>query len=94
MELAIRVLCVDEIVALGRFVIALNPFRAYWDRSQGNFICLKDFSGAQHRHLVGGLQDNDLVCLSGGCFNAAKRRNQEDHQMNAALVHIWYSFLR
>ena len=28
MELAVRVLCVDYVIALGRFVITFNPLRA------------------------------------------------------------------
>ena len=31
MELAVRILCIDDVVAFGRFVIALNLLGAYRD---------------------------------------------------------------
>jgi hypothetical protein len=44
MELAMAILCVNQVGAFGRFVIAFNLFGADRDRSERDLIGLKDFA--------------------------------------------------
>jgi hypothetical protein len=88
MELAVSIFGVDYVAALGRFMIALNPFRADGHSSQRYFICLEGVAAAEQCHCVGGFKNDDFIGLSGRCRNATKRRYHEDQEMNAALAHI------
>src|SRR5579859_1077818 len=87
MELAMLVICVDHVVALGRFMIALNLFRADRDRSKGHFIDLENFGAAEQGHCAGRFHDDDLVCVNRGSRRAMQPQDEDDRKMNAAVAH-------
>ena len=66
MELAMRIFCVDSVVALRRLVVAFNSLRANWDRSQSYFVRFEGSSAAQQRHGTSRFYDDDSVGLNGG----------------------------
>src|SRR6476646_1946652 len=80
MELAMRVLGVDYVVSLGRFVIAFHALRADRHRSKRYFVDFEHLGAAQKRHGASGFHNDDPVGLSWSCRNATKRRNQQDQE--------------
>lgn len=81
MELAVRVLCVDYVVALGRFVIAFNALRPDRRASQRDLVGLEGLAAAQQDHGVGRFYNDDLV---GQLFLATIGLNRQKHESDKA----------
>ena len=89
MELAVRVLCVNQVGAFGRFVIAFNLLRADRDRSERDLICFEDFAALQQGHAVSRFQNDNLICLNWGSSRGAIQPQDEDNrELNASVAHI------
>src|ERR1700732_428558 len=83
-----RILCVYYVVALRRFVVAFNSFRANWDCAQRYFIRFENFVAGQQRHGASGLYDHDFVGLNGGCDRYAMECcGQKNQETNASMKH-------
>ncbi len=83
------ILCVDYVLALRRFMIALNLFRADRHRSKGHFIGLENFGAAEQGHCASRFQDDNLICLN---WDSNRRRtmqsqDEDNCKMNAAVAH-------
>jgi hypothetical protein len=68
-KLAVRVLHVEDVFALGSFVVALVLLRSNGVPAECDFVGLKDLASGIECEGAGGLDDNDVVSKSvSGCW--------------------------